>query len=394
MNFIWKPACCLLAAAAILAVAPAHAGDLKITLPRRSTLTPVQRLNRDGVEAVRKHRFDKAESFFYKAYLYDPGDPFTLNNLGYVAELEGQFERAQKFYSLATKQASDAVIDLANSSRLRGKPMSYALNNLQDVSMRVNRANVEAISLLSKQRAPEAETLLRETLKADPANPFTLNNLGVALETEGDLDAASRCYSQAARIHSQEPVIVTLSPSARGRPVSEVAADSAKHLSERMRSESVQARAAQLNLRGVSAVNRNNWPDAERDFRQAYALDPNSAFSLNNIGYVSEKDGDLETAQFFYEKAQRAGAADTHVHIATRRSAEGLKVSEVANESEQKAGQRLTEDVELRRKQSGPIKLRRRDNKPIDESEPSPPVPTNQVAPASVRPPTPVSPRP
>ena len=394
MNFIWKPACSRLAIAVIVAASSAHARDLKITLPRRSELTPVQRLNRDGVEAIRKHRLDKAESFFYSAYLYDPGDPFTLNNLGYVAELEGQAERAQKFYLLASQQASNAVIDLANTSRLRGKPMRYALNNLQDGSMRVNRANVEAISLLSKQRAPEAETLLRETLKADPGNPFTLNNLGVALESEGDLDAALRYYSQVARIGSQEPVIVTLSPSARGRPVSEVAADSAKHLRERMRSESIQAQAAQLNLRGVSAVNRNHWADAERDFRQAYALDANSAFSLNNIGYVSEKDGDLETAQFFYEKAQRAGGAGTSVHIATRRSAEGLKVSEVANESQQKVGQRLTEDVEVKRKQSGPIKLKRRDNQPIDQSEELSPLPTNQAAPASVGAPAPVSPHP
>src|SRR5690242_6109284 len=36
----------------------AHAGelkDIKINIPRRSKLTPVQRLNREGVEAIRKH---------------------------------------------------------------------------------------------------------------------------------------------------------------------------------------------------------------------------------------------------------------------------------------------------------------------------------------------------
>src|SRR5262249_1455174 len=62
---------------------------LRIPLPKKSKFTPVQQLNRDGVQALKKHSFDKAKRLFYKAYLIDPNDPFTLNNLGYVAELEG-----------------------------------------------------------------------------------------------------------------------------------------------------------------------------------------------------------------------------------------------------------------------------------------------------------------
>jgi hypothetical protein len=53
----------------------AIAGDLRITIPKRSQLTPVQRLNREGVEAIKKNHFDKAKALFYKAYLFDPGDP-------------------------------------------------------------------------------------------------------------------------------------------------------------------------------------------------------------------------------------------------------------------------------------------------------------------------------
>ena len=50
----------------------------------------MQRLNREGVEAVKRHDYEKAEALFLKAYLYDPADPFTLNNLGYISELQGQ----------------------------------------------------------------------------------------------------------------------------------------------------------------------------------------------------------------------------------------------------------------------------------------------------------------
>ena len=80
--------------------------DIRITFPKHSELTPVQRLNREGVEAVRKHEYEKAEAIFYKAYLYDAADPFTLNNLGYISELQGKLDRAQKFYTLASQQGS------------------------------------------------------------------------------------------------------------------------------------------------------------------------------------------------------------------------------------------------------------------------------------------------
>src|ERR1022692_1974011 len=97
---------CLIAVMSFSALA--HAKDLKINIPKRSQLTSVQRLNREGVEAVNKHQFNKAKALFYKAYLYDPGDPFTLNNLGYIAELDGQVERAQSFYSMAVSEPTEA----------------------------------------------------------------------------------------------------------------------------------------------------------------------------------------------------------------------------------------------------------------------------------------------
>ncbi|MGA8670016.1 MAG: tetratricopeptide repeat protein, partial [Terracidiphilus sp.] len=75
----------------------AWAADVKITIPRRSELSPVQRLNREGVEAVKSRHYQKAEQLFYKAYLYDPTDPFTLNNLGFISEQQGQLDRAHKF---------------------------------------------------------------------------------------------------------------------------------------------------------------------------------------------------------------------------------------------------------------------------------------------------------
>src|SRR5580698_4704737 len=166
----------IIASVVVIAVSgsQAWAADvLTIKIPRHSELTPVQKLNREGVEAVKKLDYEKAAALFYKAYLYDPSDPFTLNNLGYISELQGELDRAHKFYALAGEQGSNANIERSNAKRLEGRPMQEAFESLQDVPMRVNRMNVDAMELLSEDRGLEAITLLREALALDAQNPFT-----------------------------------------------------------------------------------------------------------------------------------------------------------------------------------------------------------------------------
>lgn len=336
----------------------AHAADLRITIPRRSQLTPVQKLNREGVAEVEKHRYDKAEALFYKAYLYDPADPFTLNNLGYVSELQGQLERAQAFYKLASEQGCGAIIDRSDEKDLRGKPMIYALDTLQNTPMHVNRMNIEAIELLSDGRGFEAEALLERALKLEPQNPFTLNNLGVASESVGDYEGALRYYDDAAALRSTEPIVVTLEPAWRGKPVSQTAARGAQNLRRQMRSINLsQARAAMLGLRGVSEVNQNEWEAARKDFLDAYKLNPYSAFTLNNLGYVAEKEGDLETAQFFYARSRRASDAGARIGLATQAWAQGQRLTAVAANSTHNVAGELQNYTEDRRSQTGPVQL-------------------------------------
>jgi Flp pilus assembly protein TadD len=343
-----------------------RAGDLKITIPKRTQYTPVQRLNRAGVEAVRKHDYEKAKVLFFKAYLYDPDDPFTLNNLGYVAELDGQLERAQRFYNLAAQQNTEAMIDAASTREAKGKSFREEISGVHDREVQINRANVRAVQLLSEGRAMEADLVLEGALSLDTRNPFTLNNMGVAKEMEGELTQSLTYYNNAAASHSEEPVMVTLNNSWRGKPVSKMASDSAKVVLERLRHPgSPEARAAEYNLRGVSAINRNDWRDAEQYFRQAYSLDPYNAFSINNMGYLSEMQGDGETAQMFYERARTAAGAGARVGVATDASARGLRLFQVSNENDAKVDQRLSQQAELKRRQGGPIQLKRRDGTPV-----------------------------
>ncbi len=169
----------ILSVAVICAIMPggllirtAHAADLRITLPKAATTTPVQQLNREGVDAINKHHVAKAKRLFYQAYLLDPDDPFTLNNLGYISELEGSVDRAQRFYALAREQSFGALVDRSNKAALRGKTVAQAAG-FMDRDLQVSRANLEAMRALQKNQVIDAEDALQKALKMDPDNPFT-----------------------------------------------------------------------------------------------------------------------------------------------------------------------------------------------------------------------------
>jgi len=363
------------AAAAVLITWPSctvTAGDLKISVPQRAKLTPVQRLNRDGVDAVRKHRYVKAKALFYKAFLFDPDDPFTLNNLGYIAEMEGDADSAQRFYALALQQASNAVVDKASAHQAEGKSVRDVLAGGHGFTQS-NAANREAIALLSKGRATEANAVLQLALAADPLNAFTLNNIGVAKEMQGELENAVKYYSQAAGAPQAVQVVTLASDNAwRGKPLNELAASNAQRVQKRLRGEDgAQAQASRLDFRGVTALNHNDKDGAREYFRQAYALDPSYSFSLNNIGYLSELDGDLETAQTFYDKARTADRGKSRIGLATRSSAEGMKLSEVAAGNNQQAEDRMTEKRAVRQAEKNPIQLQKRTRPAVKTEQPA-----------------------
>ena len=140
--------------------------------------------------------------------------------------------------------------------------------------------------------------------------------------------------------------------------------------------ESVADRVARLNLQGVSALNRNDRPSARKFFEQAYRLDPQNAFALNNMGYLAELDGDQETADDFYTQAKQAGGANQRVSLANRREMQGLPLAQVAASNDEGAESNLEAQRQARIREGGPIQLKTRDNQPVIEPAP-------EVAPAS-----------
>ena len=360
--------------AVLLLAGTAHAGDLRITLPKRTKPTAVQKLNQEGVRAIRKHKYEEARKLFYQAYLLDPDDPFTLNNLGYISELQGDVDRAQRFYELSAENTSDATVAQATQEDLQGKPLKDVAGKTDDKKMQINRYNVQALGLLMKDRAPEADLVLQKALALDPRNPFTLNNMGYAKEKEGELEQALTFYSKAANTNSNDPIIVTVNKDWRGKGISEIASDNAHKVRKLLqKSESAEARVARLNLQGVSAMNRNDRAAARKYFEQAYRLAPNNAFTLNNMGFLSELEGDRETANFYYGKAAEARGRNARVTVSTRREVEGRPIGQVAEFGDNQVAARMEQEREARMREGGPILLKTRSGTPVVEPEHAPP---------------------
>ena len=384
-----KPVRLLLIAVMALPFAmSAEDAHLRIPLPSRGDATPVQKLNQQAVAELRKHNFQRARSLLYRAYLIDQNDPFTLNNLGYVSELTGDLERARQYYNLAANHTTEAVVAKSTVKQVEGQPIERVIAGMADRNMQVNRINMEALHFLGQDRPQEADMLLTRAMAMDPRNPFTLNNFGFAKETEGELEAAERYYQQAADLHSEEPVLVTTRKDWRGKPVSRVARDNAKAVRQLMRKErDVHEQVARLNLRGVSAINRNDRANAYKFFVQAYKLDPYDAFTLNNMGYVAELNGDRETAQDFYRRAQRADHRNDRVTYASRLDMQGRKMIDVAQVNDDTVDSRIQQLAEMRRRRAGsvPIQLKRRDNTPVTDPENPPAAAPSQQAPPNTQ---------
>jgi Flp pilus assembly protein TadD len=358
----------------LLVAMAAGAQELRIPLPKKSKFTPVQQLNRDGVAALKKHDISKAKQAFYKAYLIDPNDPFTLNNLGYVSELEGNLDRARRYYDQAQANTSEAVIDRSTTDEAQGKTVASVAGHTAEGPMKVNELNSQALGLLNADRAPEADVVLQQALKIAPNDPFTLNNLGFAKEKEGELEEAIRYYDRSAATRSREPIVIAFNSSWRGKPISQVAARNAESSRKELsKSQDLQARVARLNLRGVSAMNRNDRKTAQESFQQAYKLDPNNSFAINNMGYLAELSGDKETAQSFYEQAQRADRSRQKVMVSTRPEVEGQTVAHVAEQSTVLVESSFAARAEAKRRSGGAPVLKTRDNHEVKEPNITPP---------------------
>jgi tetratricopeptide (TPR) repeat protein len=123
-------------------------------------------LTMHGVSATNRNDWLEARKDFLHAYSIDPGGAFSLNNRGYVAEMDGDLETAQFFYGKARKASdANARIGLATQHLAEGKKLSivatdssHEVNGELDIYSQERRRETGPIELIPRNSAPAADS--------------------------------------------------------------------------------------------------------------------------------------------------------------------------------------------------------------------------------------------
>ena len=81
--------------------------------------SPTQEQLTEGIKAYRNGDTQKFIQLTKKAYQMDPNDPFVINDMGVVYELEGNKDAALAKYKEAVQKAGDRVIRYSQIDRAR-----------------------------------------------------------------------------------------------------------------------------------------------------------------------------------------------------------------------------------------------------------------------------------
>jgi len=238
---------------------------------------------------------------------------------------------------------------------------------IPDTPLLINHDNVEAVRLLSQAAAPKP-TFSAEGSEDRSQQHFHSQQSRRRQEMEGESQEALKYYDSAAAVHSDAAAVVyaqqILARQAGrrdGRAECQELANASGHPDD--------PRTANGGIKheGSFRYEPQRAPGRATRLPQGLRLDPSNAFANNNIGYLSEIEGDRETAQFFYDRAQALGGANTPVGLATRSSAEGMRLGQVASDSDAKVEAKVQDERSARRQRHEPILLLRRDNSVVQE---------------------------
>jgi Flp pilus assembly protein TadD len=98
--------------------------------------SPTQEQLADGIKAFRDGDTQKFIQITKRAHEKDPNDPFAINDMGVVYELEGNKSEALAHYKEATQKAGDRVIRYSQIDRDQGKLLKVVAQENYDNLMK------------------------------------------------------------------------------------------------------------------------------------------------------------------------------------------------------------------------------------------------------------------
>jgi hypothetical protein len=142
----------------------------------RTTEARVARLNVQGVTALNRNDPAEARNYFTQAYDLDPSNAFAINNRGYMAEMDGDEETANDYYSAsALSPGANQKATLTSHPQMQGK----SLREVADSNDLVTQANLEAQQELRRRQGGAVELRHRDNSPIAPLVDTSAPNVGV-----------------------------------------------------------------------------------------------------------------------------------------------------------------------------------------------------------------------
>src|SRR5262245_59828256 len=86
---------------------------------------------------------------------------------------------------------------------------------------------------------------------------------------------------------------------------------------------------SRMNVNAIGLLEKDRSLDAQRMLERALALEPNNPFTINNLGFVMEKQGELQKALSYYNRAANIHSDEkVLVTVQERREWRGKKISD------------------------------------------------------------------
>ena len=175
-------------------------------------------------------------------------------------------------------------------------------------------AGLGAMTVARNQTYRSEAILWGDTVAKAPGNPYTQNNLGIALAGEGRLPEAMEHFQRALVLrpdYAEAEDNLGLALASAGRPAEAIA-----HYRAAIRAKHNYAE-AEMNL-GVTLAALGRLAEAETEFNRALALQPGNREARNDLAVALARRGDLPGAIAQYEQVLRANPrnAETQYNLA------------------------------------------------------------------------------
>lgn len=226
----------------------------------------LKKLLKRGEDALLRHDYERASTYFRRAYTTDPGNITAITNLGYVYARMGRFSHAQKCFvtaldidpdnlvarkNLSLLMSPDKERRVSSSPQVRGRPAEEIfLRYLEWGNLQLKQGNYYAAIQYFKQASRIHPDFIEPHLK-----------IGLSYEELKEWGAAAGAFTDALDIFPKDPIALEHLDRCRGMNTDDMHNDTEK---ESTRSTSIKDSDGQIQKSEVSSQPSYQIPETEK----------------------------------------------------------------------------------------------------------------------------------